>query len=89
MEIDKIVCLLCALMSFGCALALVRGYLKDRTTLLLWSSLCFVGLALSNSFLFFDLVLYPEMDLWGSFWRALLTAISGSLLLYGLIWELT
>jgi len=87
--IAKIVYMLCALGSVGCAFLLVRGYLRDRTRLLLWSSLCFGGLACSNIFLFVDLALFPELNLYGSLGRGLLGAVSGGLLLYGLIWELT
>ncbi len=87
--VAKVVYLLCALGSVGCAVLLIRGYLKDRTRLLLWSSLCFAGLACSNVFLFVDLAVFPELNLYGSLWRGILGAVSGALLLYGLIWELT
>ena len=85
----KIVYLLCALTSVGCATLLIRGYFRDRTRLLLWSSLCFVGLACNNVYLFIDLGMFPELNLWGALWRNLVGAISGALLLYGLLWELT
>ncbi len=89
MKIPEIVYLLCAIMSFSCAFILVKGYLRDRTRLLLWSSLCFVALAANNALLFADIVLFPQTDLWGSLWRAALGAVAGIVLLYGLIWELT
>lgn len=81
--------LLCAAMSFICALMLLKGYLKNRTSLLLWSALCFGFVACNNIVLFVDLALFPTMDIHGPLWRNLLSAIGGSLLLFGLIWELT
>jgi len=87
--IAKVVYLLCALGSISCAILLIRGYLENRTKLLLWSCLCFAGLAVNNAFLFIDVVILPDMDLFGTFWRNLIGAASGAILLYGLIWELT
>lgn len=87
--IAKIVYLLCALASAGCAGMLVRGYLTSRTRLILLASLCFAGLAINNVFLFVDLVVLPETNLSGNFWRNLIGAFSGGVLLVGLIWELT
>jgi len=85
----KLVYLLCALGSFSCALLLIRGYLSNRTKLLLWSSVCFVGLAVNNVFLFVDVIVFPDVDLFGTYWRNLIGAVSGGILLTGLIWELT
>lgn len=77
--------ILCAATSLACAVLLLRGYLKNRTRLLLWSGLCFVGLALNNLLLFIDLVVVPTVDL--SLWRGL-SALAGLLLLiYGLVWD--
>lgn len=78
--------LLCAATSMACAVLLLRGYLHQRTRLLLWSSLCFVLLALNNLLLFVDLIVVPvTIDL--SLWRSA-TALAGvSVLLFGLIWE--
>jgi hypothetical protein len=60
--------------------------LRQRTRLLLWSSLCFVLLAVNNALLFIDLIIVPTgLDL--SVWRSV-TALAGvSVLLFGLIWE--
>jgi len=57
--------------------------MKQR--LLLWSSLCFFGLAISNFLLFLDLVVLPNVDLY--IWRLATAAVATLLLLYGLIWE--
>ena len=78
--------LLCAATSVTCAVLLLRAYRRQRTRLLLWSSLCFVMLAVNNTLLFIDLIVAPtSVDL--SLWRGA-TALAGvSLLLFGLIWE--
>lgn len=77
--------ILCALTSLFCAGLLVRSYRATRTRLLLWSSLCFVGLALNNILLVIDLVLVPQTDL--TVFRVGTSLIGMTLLLVGLIWE--
>ena len=74
-----------ALTSFACALLLLRGYSRGRRKLLLWSGLCFLGLAVNNILIFLDLVVLPEVDLY--LLRLLTTCVAMALLLYGLIWE--
>ena len=81
----EIVYLLCAGTSAACAFLLLRGHHRTGTSLLLWSGLCFVGLALSNAVLVVDLILVPDVDL--SAWRLVPSAIGVALLLYGLVWE--
>lgn len=76
---------ICVLSSSACAVLLFRGYLIRRVRLLMWSSICFVGLSINNVALFFDLVLFPQVDL-----RIvrLVPALAGMLcLLYGFIWD--
>jgi hypothetical protein len=85
----NVVFLLCALMSLLCTILLFRGYLRSKSRLLLWSSLSFFFLAISNEVLFIDMVIIPYIDIDGPFWRNLMGSISGSLLLFGLIWEVT
>jgi len=76
---------LCALASCACGVLLFRGYKRSRARLLLWSSMCFVGLTLNNVLLFLDKVVFPDVDL--SPWRTI-TALGGLLVLvFGLIWE--
>jgi hypothetical protein len=60
-------------------------YIRRRTRVLLWSSLCFIGLAANNSILFIDLVVLPALDL--SFARATLGAIAVLTLVTGLVWD--
>jgi hypothetical protein len=74
---------LCALTSIACAVLLIRGYMRSKVKLLFWSGLCFVGLALNNIILFFDLVLVPDKDL--SLLRITPAVIGMLLLVYGLV----
>jgi hypothetical protein len=76
---------LCALTSLACAVLLLRGYASSRVRLLLWSGLCFAGLAANNVLLLIDTRLVPTMDL--SAWRTLPALAGVALLLYGLVWE--
>jgi hypothetical protein len=72
-----------------CAGLLVRRYRSTGTKLLLWTSLSFIGLALNNTILLVDTIVLPDVDFLGLFWRNLIGASAGSLLLLGLIWEVT
>jgi hypothetical protein len=74
-----------AVTSAACSLLLLRGYLRGRKKLLLWSGLCFAGLAIANVLVFIDLVLLPDVDLFR--YRLGVAAVALLLLLYGLIWE--
>jgi hypothetical protein len=81
----EFVYLLCALTSVFCAGMLIRSYLRSRVGLLLWSSLCFVGLAVNNVLLFIDLIVVPQSDL--SMWRTFSSVMGMTLMAFGLIWE--
>ena len=76
---------LCALTSLACAVLLLRGYRSSRARLLLWSGLCFVGLAANNAILLVDLRVIPTLDL--SLWRSLPALMGVAILVYGLVWE--
>jgi hypothetical protein len=76
---------LCALTSLACAVLLLRGYARNRVRLLLWSGLCFAGLALNNVILLVDMRVVPDIDL--SVWRTLPALAGIVILLYGLVWE--
>jgi len=82
----KIVLYLLAIVSsLACTILLFRAYAQRRLRLLLWSSLCFVGLSISNILLFVDMVVFPSIDLRPA---RLIAALVGLLfLLYGFIWE--
>ena len=77
--------LLCAITSVACAALLFRGYRTNRTRLLFWSSLCFVGLAANNVLLFIDLVMVPEVDL--RLWRGGSALVAMLVLLIALVME--
>ena len=75
--------ILCAATSIACAVLLWRGYVRSRARLLLWSALCFVGLALNNVVLFIDLVLLPTVDL--KMLRTIFALAGLGVMIYGLI----
>jgi hypothetical protein len=56
-----------------------------RVPLLLWSSLCFVGLAVNNILLVVDLVIIPGRDL--SIIRHVSAIVALALLVFGLVWD--
>jgi hypothetical protein len=83
---EATVYLLGMFVALACGLLLARGYRQSRHRLLLWSSICFFGLALSNALLFVDLsLLPPSIDLHPL--RRAVTAVSMLVLLYGLVWD--
>jgi len=71
--------------TLACGVLLFRAYSAVGKRLLLWSAVCFCGLALSNLLVFIDLVLLPNVDLYPL--RLITAAASMMILLYGLIWE--
>jgi hypothetical protein len=86
MTVPSVIYLLCLITSLICLALLARGYARTGVKLLLWSALCFVGLAINNLLLFVDLVILPtEVSLTG--WRQFTTLVAISVLLYGFIWE--
>ena len=81
----EVVYILGAASTLLCAVLLLRRYRVGHQPLLLWSGLCFCGLTLTNTLIFIDLILVPDVDL--NLWRLALAALSISLLVYGLVWE--
>ena len=83
--------LLCAATSLACAVLLFRGYRRSGARFLLWSSLCFAGLALNNIILFVDQVVLPNVSgvagIEFAVWRTGAALIGLALLLYGLVWD--
>jgi hypothetical protein len=77
---------LCALTAILCAWLLLQAYLaRGRYRLLLWSGLCFVGLAANNLLLVLDKLVLPMVDL--SIWRTATALVSMAVLLYGLVMD--
>ncbi|NUQ20279.1 MAG: hypothetical protein HOQ09_04895 [Gemmatimonadaceae bacterium] len=85
MSVADIVYVLCALTSAACAVLLWRGYRQSRARLLLWSSICFIGLALNNVVLIIDVRMLPTVDL--ATWRSLPALLGVAALVYGLVWD--
>jgi hypothetical protein len=80
-----IVYVLCFLTSLACAWLLGRSYQRNRTRLLLWSSICFGFLAANNLALVLDLVVFPAVDL--RLARLLLSLAAVLSLIWGFVWE--
>ena len=83
--IAEAIYIVCVATSLLCAALLFRAYRQNRSRLLLWSTLCFVGLAINNALVVLDLVFLPQIDL-----RVLRTAVnfvSVFGLLASLLWE--
>ncbi len=77
--------LLCTATACLCAWLLGRAYGQSHVRLLLWSAICFIGLALNNAVLFVDKVVAPDVDL--SAWRLVPAAAGMAALVYGLVRE--
>ena len=67
---------LCALTSLACAVQLLRVYRAERINLLLWTALCFCGLATNNILMFIDVLFHFDLVTWRK-----LPAMAGVLLL--------
>jgi Family of unknown function (DUF5985) len=78
---------LCFLTSAACAWLLGRSYLANRTRLLLWSSICFVFLALNNLALVLDLVVWPSPQVDLRLPRLLLALAAVVSLIWGFVWD--
>jgi hypothetical protein len=83
--IASVVYALCAAASLLCVGLLARSWRQTRAALLMWSLVCFVGLAANNLVLFVDKVIVTGADL--AVWRALPAAIGIAALIYGLVRE--
>ena len=82
----KIALYVVAVLSSGaCAVLLLRGYLRRRVRLLMWSGICFIGLTMNNVALFVDLIVFPDLDL--RLARLIPALIGMTVLLYGFIWD--
>ena len=80
-----LVFLLCFLTSSACAYLLARSYARTKARLLLWSSACFLFLAVNNLAVILDLLVLPDRNF--SVLRVTLSLIAVGVLLYGLVWE--
>jgi Family of unknown function (DUF5985) len=85
MAVSTVIYSLCAMTTLLCTWLLLQAYGRNRYRLLLWSGLCFAGLAANNLLLVLDKVVLPEVDL--SLWRVGVALLAMLVLLYGLIWN--
>jgi hypothetical protein len=77
---------LCLATSALCAFLLGRGFLRNRSRVLLWSAICFALLAVVHLLVILDLVIYPTtIDLKPE--RLWLTLVAVTVLLFGFIWR--
>ena len=80
--------ILCFLTSAACAWLLGRSYGRSKAPLLLWSSVCFVVLALNNLLLVLDLVVWPSPELDLRLPRLLLSLAAACSMLFGFIYRI-
>lgn len=79
---------LCALVSVGCAAALLSIYWNPSrrpARLVMWTGVCFTWFAASNTLMVADLVGTADRRLTVA--RAVTACVGASVLLFGLIWE--
>lgn len=76
---------LCALTALVCAILLLAGSRRTGSRMLLWSGLCFCGLALTNALIVVDALHVVTDHMWTLRLVVALAAIAA--LLYGLIFE--
>ena len=77
--------ILCFLTSSAVAWLLFRAYLRSRAPVLFWSALGFVGLALNNLIVIFDVIIFPDIPL--TPYRNIPALLGMMLMLYGLVWN--
>lgn len=81
----ELVFVLCTLTSLACGALLFRGYRRSRARLLMWSALCFLGMAVHNGLRLLDVLRHAPAE---RAWLSSLPALVGVLLLiYGLIYD--
>ncbi len=82
---SELVYMLCALTCLVCTVLLGRGFQRSRQRLLLWSTLCFIGLFINNGLTIVDLMVVPDADL--RWLRSATGGLSVGVLAFGLVWE--
>lgn len=85
MSFPALVYLMCFLTCAVCAGLLVRSWLKTRMRLAMFTAISFVLFAINNFFLFADVILFPESDLWAF---RIVPALAGVIvMIVGFVWE--
>lgn len=85
LTVNFVLYLLAVLTCLACTVLLWRSWKRTGLRLLLWSALCFIGLTASNLLLFFDLMVFADLDLRP--WRVAAAMLGLAFLLYGFIFE--
>ena len=80
---ERLAYALCAATAVLTAALLLRGFVRTRHRLLLWSGLSFVGFAANNLLLVADRLVFTEVDL--STWRLLSGLVAVLVLLCALV----
>jgi hypothetical protein len=79
---------LCAATSLASAILLWRGAMRTGgASLLYWSSLCFVGMAVNNVLMYVDFIIFPNINLLGL--PNLVALVAIAVLNMALIWHTT
>lgn len=81
----QLVFLLCIVTSAACCILLLQAHRRTGTRLLLWSGICFAGLALNDALVFVDLVIVPQISL--IVLRSVTLLVSLLVFIVALIWE--
>lgn len=76
---------LCAITALACGILLLAGSRRSGSRMLMWSGLCFGGLALTNALIVVDALDLTTEDLWTM--RLVVSLAAIALLLYGLVFE--
>jgi len=85
MTLTSLVYVLCFLTCTVCAALFLRAWLRTGTRLLLWTAISLGILAINNSLVIADLLIFPDANLLVA--RSLVALTAGSVLIFGLIWE--
>jgi hypothetical protein len=82
-----LVYLLGAAISLASGLLLLRGAATRGGGLLLWSSVCFFGMAVNNVLMYFNFVVFADVNL--DIWPHVASLVSVIILNVALIWHAT
>ncbi|MEP6548564.1 MAG: DUF5985 family protein [Gammaproteobacteria bacterium] len=76
---------LCAVISVACAAFTLQQCVASGSRLLMWATLCFIGLAVNNVLIYLDDILLPSDGFF--LWRACAALAGMTAFICGLIWD--
>lgn len=85
MTVPALVYLMCFVTCALCAGLLVRSWMKTRLRLAMFTAISFVLFAINNFFLFADVILFPDIDLWAFRYVPALAGVV--VMIVGFVWE--